>query len=72
MIWAFVPEKVLNDFGIYQIPDRYYSIAIPLWFCVTVLFTLQLYVSVCMWSTPNIESYETLQDKHTILKNPTY
>lgn len=72
MIWAFVPENVLNDFGIYQVPDRYYAIALPLWLCATVLFALQLYVSVCMWSTPNIESYETLQDKHTILKNPTY
>lgn len=70
MIWAFVPEHVLNHLGIYYIPNRYYAIAIPLWFCVTVIFILQLYVSVCMWATPNIESYDTLQDKHTILKNP--
>ena len=30
MIWAFVPNEVLNDFGIYYIPDKYYAIAIPL------------------------------------------
>ena len=24
-----------------------------------------------MYYTPSLESYETLQDKHTILKNPT-
>lgn len=70
MIWAFVPDSVLNGFGIYYIPDKYYSIAIPLWFAVTLFTVFQLYVAVCMYSTPNIESYETLQDRHTILKNP--
>ena len=38
-VWAFVPNSVLNDFGIYYIPDKYYAIAIPLWFAVT-LFTI--------------------------------
>jgi len=70
MIWAFVPDRVLNDFGIYYIPDKYYAIAFPLWFAVTAFTILQLYVTICMWATPSIESYETLQDKHTILKNP--
>jgi hypothetical protein len=71
MIWAFVPDSILNSFGIYYIPDKYYAIAIPLWFAVTLFTALQLYVTICMYCTPSIESYETLQDKHTILKNPT-
>ena len=70
LIWAFVPDKVLNSFGIHYIPDKYYAIAFPLWFAVTIFTLLQLYVTICMYSTPNIESYDTLQDKHTILKNP--
>ena len=39
LIWAFVPNEYLNEFGIYYIPDKYYSIAIPLWLGVT-LFTI--------------------------------
>ena len=39
LVWAFVPDKVLNDFGIYYIPDKYYAIALPLWLSVTA-FTL--------------------------------
>lgn len=70
MIWAFVPNDVLNSFGIYYIPDKYYAIAIPLWFAVTIFTILQLYVTICIYSTPSTESYETLQDRHTILKNP--
>lgn len=70
LIWAFVPDKVLNSFGIHYIPDKYYAIAFPLWFAVTLFTLLQLYVTICMYSTPSIESYDTLQDKHTILKNP--
>jgi phosphatidylinositol glycan class P protein len=70
MIWAFVPDSILNDFGIYYIPHKYYAIALPLWIAVTVFSLLFLYVTICMYSTPDIESYATLQDKHTILKNP--
>jgi hypothetical protein len=29
-----------------------------------------LYVTICIYATPSPESYETLQDRHTILKNP--
>jgi len=71
LIWAFVPDTILNDFGIYYIPDKYYAIAIPLWFAVSLFTILQLYVTICMYYTPSLESYETLQDRHTILKNPT-
>ena len=71
LVWAFVPDKILNELGIFYIPDKYYAIAIPLWFAVTLFYALQLYVTVCMYSTPSMESYDTLQDKHTILKNPT-
>lgn len=70
MVWAFVPNEVLNEFGIYYIPDKYYAIAIPLWLAVTLFTVLQLYVTVCIYATPSLDSYETLQDKHTILKNP--
>lgn len=60
MIWAFVPNEVLNGFGIYYIPDKYYAIALPLWFAVTLFTALELYVAVCMWTTPSLDSYETL------------
>lgn len=70
MIWAFVPNKILNEYGIYYIPNKYYAIAFPLWVAVTLFTVLQLYVAVCMFYTPDIQSYDTLQDKFSILKNP--
>lgn len=70
LIWAFVPDSILNEFGIYYIPDKYYAIAFPLWLAVTIMTVFNMYVAICIYSTPNIESYDTLQDKHTILKNP--
>ena len=60
LIWAFVPNYILNDFGIYYIPDKYYAIAIPLWFAVTLFTIMQLYVSICIYATPELDSYETL------------
>jgi hypothetical protein len=56
--------------GIYYIPNKYYAIAFPLWIAVTMFTVLQLYVAVCMLYTPDIQSYDTLQDKFSILKNP--
>mmetsp|Transcript_4506 Transcript_4506/g.6779 ORF Transcript_4506/g.6779 Transcript_4506/m.6779 type:complete len:147 (-) Transcript_4506:295-735(-) len=70
MIWAFVPDGILNEFGIYFFPDKYYAIAFPLWISVSAFTFLQLYVTVCQLKTPSLESYDTLQDRHTILKNP--
>ena len=54
MIWAFVPNKILNEYGIYYIPNKYYAIAFPLWVAVTLFTVLQLYVAVCMFYTPDI------------------
>jgi phosphatidylinositol glycan class P protein len=73
LIWAFVPDRTLELLGVNvnYIPNKYYAIAVPLWFAVTLFTALQLYVSICMWSTPPIDSYETLQDRHTILKDLT-
>ena len=70
LIWAFVPDEILRKLGIEYIPNKYYAIAIPLWFGVTLFSMLFLYVFVCMASTPSIDSYQTLQDRHTILKDP--
>jgi phosphatidylinositol glycan class P protein len=72
MIWAFVPDDVLRMFGIHFIPNKYYAIAFPLWIAVTMFTVLELYVCICMMATPSLESYETLQDKHTILKEPNF
>jgi len=60
LIWAFVPDHILNKFGIYYIPDKYYAIAFPLWFAVTLFAVLQLYATFCIYYTPNLGSYETL------------
>lgn len=39
MIWAFVPDHILVNYGIVHFPPKYYAIAFPLWFAVT-LFTI--------------------------------
>ena len=68
LCWAFIPNEYLNEFGMYYIPDKYYAIALPLWISVT-LFTIHLlYIAVCIYATPDVNSYECLQDKHSILK----
>jgi len=60
LLWAFVPNEYLNEFGIYYIPDKYYAIAIPLWLSVSLFTVHFLYIAICIYSTPDINSYEVL------------
>jgi len=68
LCWAFIPNEYLNEFGMYYIPDKYYAIALPLWLGVTIFTVHSLYIALCIYSTPDVNSYEVLQDKHSILK----
>ena len=60
LIWAFVPDKYLKEFGISYIPDKHYAIALPWFFIFSFGTILVMYVAVCIHGTPNMESYETL------------
>ena len=50
-VWAYVPDYVLNNFGIHYIPNKYLSVAVPAWASMTVVCVIMLYLSYSMMHT---------------------
>ena len=69
-VWAFVPDYVLNHFGIHYIPNKYLSVAVPAWASMTVVCVIMLYLSYSMMHTHSRQSFFTMQDRHSALAQP--
>ena len=60
LIWAYVPERVLIDLGIYYVPNKYYALAFPAWLCFTAWWTVMTYAALCQFNTHPRYSYFTM------------
>ncbi len=69
-MWAFIPDKILNNFGIHYIPNKYLAVAVPTWFVVSVVCLIMLYLANSMMTTHPRNSYFTMQDRHSALAHP--
>lgn len=48
LIWAYVPAQTLESFGVTYYPSKYWATALPLWFCLALIFSFVAYErSVC-------------------------
>ena len=70
LIWCYVPTSVLNSWGIYYIPNKYYAIAFPTWIFTSALLFIQLYCGVGMIHCHPNDSYKSMQDYASILSRP--
>jgi phosphatidylinositol glycan class P protein len=46
LIWCFVPTSILNAWGIYYVPNKYYAIAVPTWLFVTMFCIVNGYAGL--------------------------
>lgn len=37
ILWAYIPNSVLESYGIHYYPSKYWAVALPTWVCVTVV-----------------------------------
>lgn len=70
LIWCYVPTSILNSWGVYYIPNKYYALAIPTWLAVTAWMGIWLYCALGMMFCHPLDSYKTMQDYATILAHP--
>lgn len=70
LIWCYVPTSILNSWGIYYIPNKYYAVAVPTWFFMTIQLVVQLYCAIGMIHCHPKDSYKTMQDYASILSRP--
>ena len=70
LIWCFVPESVISNWGIGYIPNKYFALAIPAWIGVSMWCIIMLYCSTAQIYSHSKQSYLSMQDRHTVLAHP--
>ncbi|KAG3206114.1 hypothetical protein PC128_g948 [Phytophthora cactorum] len=66
LVWAYVPEATLEAYGFTYFPSKHWAVAVPAMIVVTYLFSLVIYKAVNLLSTPELGSYATILDTHTV------
>jgi phosphatidylinositol glycan class P protein len=66
LIWAFTPQSILHHYGITYYPSRYYAIALPAYFLVSVATILLFYIGFNLFNTFDPSDIRTTEDMHTI------
>ncbi|XP_023639938.1 phosphatidylinositol N-acetylglucosaminyltransferase subunit P [Capsella rubella] len=65
LIWAYVPDKLLESIGIHYYPSRYWVLAMPTYLMVTLMLTLVFYIGLNFIATPPPTSLNTLFDEYS-------
>ncbi|KAL0425467.1 UNVERIFIED_CONTAM: Phosphatidylinositol N-acetylglucosaminyltransferase subunit P [Sesamum radiatum] len=63
IIWAYVPDRWLHSIGIYYYPSRYWALAVPTFFSVTVVLAIGFYIGVNFMATPPPTSLNSMFDE---------
>ncbi|OQS06270.1 hypothetical protein THRCLA_01681 [Thraustotheca clavata] len=66
LLWAYLPDTVLNQYGISYYPSRYWAVALPAMLCMSIVMILIIYVAINLLSTAPLDSYNTIRDKYTV------
>jgi len=61
--WAIVPDSVLTSFGISYFPNKYWSVALPLYGIMLGLFTVVGYIALSMYHNPDLNDIRLAEDK---------
>ena len=62
LMWALVPDSVWHSQGVTYYPDRYWSIAVPTYLCVSWWCLILGYVGYNYWMTTPWDSINTIKD----------
>ncbi|KAG2309337.1 hypothetical protein Bca52824_029085 [Brassica carinata] len=65
LIWAYVPDKLLESIGIHYHPIKYWVLAMPTYLMVTLLLVLAFYIGLNFTDTPHPTSLNTLFDEYS-------
>ena len=70
LIWAMVPDYVLEWAGLDFLPQKYWAVAIPVYLSVLFFsFVLVIYPCLGMISTPAITDIRHVTDSHSVYSN---
>ncbi|GMH33111.1 hypothetical protein BSKO_00945 [Bryopsis sp. KO-2023] len=65
LLWAFIPDSILESVGITYFPDKHWALSIPMWMCMVVVYVFVGYECLCKVSVPPPSSRLILEDDRT-------
>ncbi|KAG5879243.1 hypothetical protein JTB14_017096 [Gonioctena quinquepunctata] len=65
ILWAVVPEEWLWSIGITFLPQRYWAVAVPIYFLTLLtIFAFVIYPGLGLYMTPDIDDLKTITDSY--------
>ncbi|KAI7830917.1 phosphatidylinositol N-acetylglucosaminyltransferase subunit P-like protein [Kickxella alabastrina] len=65
LMWAYLPDNVLEAIGITYYPDRYWALALPAWWMTAVAFVYLFNMAANMYNTPLLNSIDNITDSYS-------
>ncbi|KAG0290425.1 hypothetical protein BGZ98_003475, partial [Dissophora globulifera] len=62
--WAYLPKEVLDSMGITYYPSKYWSLALPVWLFVLVIYLYVAFFAINLYNTEPFDSFLTITDEH--------
>ncbi|KAF8923362.1 hypothetical protein BGZ58_003042 [Dissophora ornata] len=62
--WAYLPKEVLDSMGITYYPSKYWSLALPIWLFVLIIYLYVAFFAINLYNTEPFDSFLTITDEH--------
>ncbi|KAJ2050800.1 hypothetical protein H4S04_002382 [Coemansia sp. S16] len=67
LLWAYLPDPVLEAAGITYYPERYWALAMPAWWMSAVAAIFLFNMAANMYHTPLLNSINNITDSQSLL-----
>lgn len=65
ILWAYLPERVLQELGITYYPSKYWAVAVPCHVLVSIVAVYVFYWLYNLMHLPPLESFDNLTDPYS-------
>ncbi|RUS72386.1 hypothetical protein EGW08_019846 [Elysia chlorotica] len=62
IVWAYVPDQWLHWLGLTYWPQKYWAVALPVYFCVAIVLSYMVYFGLIFLKTASLSDMSTITD----------
>ncbi|BFY98480.1 hypothetical protein BsWGS_01520 [Bradybaena similaris] len=70
IVWAYVPDSWLHSIGLTYWPQKYWAVALPVYFCVVIVLGCVVYTGIVLLNTPSLSDVRTITDHYAVYEPP--